>query len=247
MNRIAIGMLLAGFVVSSDSRAAAQSAGQGFLFGPPHGALAVRGGLDRPAADSDVFKFVIDQLTLDRGDFLALTAGGDIAIAVTPRTSVLFGASVSRTASPSEFRDWLDNRDLPITQTTQLLRVPLTASVKVYVTSPGRRISRFAWIPSRAAIYVGGGSGVMVYRFQQKGDFIDFDTLRVFYDTFQSSGVTPMAQAFAGIDVSLTPRLVLTTEAKYQRAHARLDTDFAGFAPIDLSGVSTTFGVAFRY
>ena len=87
----------------------------------------------------------------------------------------------------------------------------------------------------------------MWYRFQQDGDFVDFSTIRVFTDTFDSSGWTPTAQAFAGTDVSLNPRFALTAELRYQWANASLSRDFSGFKAIDLSGLSVTAGVSIRY
>jgi hypothetical protein len=226
---------------------AAQSTGDGFLFKAPAGAVTVRGGLNRASAGSDVFTFVTRELTLDRRDFRAMAYGADVGISLTPRLGVLFGVSVARSNAPSEFRDWLDNRDLPIEQTTALLRVPITASVKVYLAQPGRSVGRFAWIPARYAPYVGAGGGIMRYRLQQTGDFIDFADFRVFYDKYESKGTSPMAQAFAGVDISIHPRFALTTEARYEWASARLSTDFSGFDPIDLSGVSLTAGFSIRY
>jgi hypothetical protein len=69
----------------------------------------------------------------------------------------------------------------------------------------------------------------------------------VFHDTFRSSGWTPEAHAMAGVDVSLTPRLVLTGEGRYTYARASMDEDFVGFDKIDLSGLAITAGLAIRF
>lgn len=227
--------------------AGAQSRGNGFLFGPARGAVTLRGGFDRANSGSDIFSFVTRQLTIDKSDFRSSTLGGDVAVNVGPRLAVLVGTSFSRTKTPSEFRDWLDNRDLPITQTTSFSRVPVTAGLKLALTAPGQSIGRLAWIPARYTPYVGAGGGVMHYRFEQSGDFIDFDTTRVFFDEFSSKGWTPTGHAFAGLDVSLSPRFVFTTEARYEWARTKLGADFAGFDPIDLSGVKMTAGFSIRY
>src|SRR5204862_4355072 len=135
----------------------------------------------------------------------------------------------------------------PIEQTTEFNRVPLTASVKAYLMPAGRSIGHFAWIPARIAPYVGAGGGVMWYRFQQQGDFIAFDTLKVFTDSFDSNGWTPTVHALGGVEVSLGSRLAIATEARYEWARAPLDRDFSGFNRIDLSGISFTSGVLIRY
>ena len=87
----------------------------------------------------------------------------------------------------------------------------------------------------------------MWYQFQQQGDFIDFTTTDVFTDQFLSKGWTPVAQAFVGTDVSLSPRFAVTVEGRYQWARSRLSTDFSQFQPIDLSGFALTAGVSIRY
>ena len=93
----------------------------------------------------------------------------------------------------SEFRHFIDNNDQPIEQTTTFRRVPITIGVKQYLTSTGRSIGKFAWIPSRFAPYVGAGGGTMFYSFRQDGDFIDFQTNDVFPSYYASSGWTGTA------------------------------------------------------
>jgi hypothetical protein len=225
----------------------AQGTGSGFLFKPPAGTFTIRGGFDHANASSDIFSFVSDELTLSRRDFSALTLATDVGVRISPRVEALFGLGVSYSSTPSEFRHWLDNNNQPIQQTTSFARVPLTASLKVYLAGPGRSIGRFAWIPARYAPFVGAGGGVMWHRFHQDGDFIDFTTTRVFTDSFDSSGWAPTAQGFVGTDVSLSPRFALTGELRYQWAKATLGQDFAGFSRLDLSGFSATGGVMIRY
>lgn len=228
--------------------AEAQTAGDGFLFKPPSGTFTFRGGFDRASAGSDIFTFVTNELTLGRWDFSTATLAADFTHRLSPRVDlVVFSVATARSSTPSEFRDFVDNNRRPIQQTTTFQRVPLTASVKTYFTNTGRLVGNFAWIPARYAPYVGAGGGAMWYRFRQEGDFIDFDTTRVFADDFTSSGWTPTVQAFAGADISLGPRWALTTEARYQWAKARMSADFAGFDRIDLSGLAVTTGFTVRY
>ena len=219
----------------------------GFLFRAPAGAVTFRGGFDRANAGSDLFAFATEQLTLKRRDFSSMTFATDVDYRMTPRLDLSLSVSLSKSTTPSEFRHWLDNNDRSIEQTTEFIRVPLTASLKTYLADPGRSVGHFAWIPSRYAPYVGAGGGVLWSRFEQNGDFIDFATTRVFSDDFKSQGWTPTLQAFVGTDVSLNPRFAVTTEARYQWARSRLDRDFSGFDRIDLSGFALTAGISIRY
>jgi hypothetical protein len=230
----------------------AQEKPDGFLFRAPAGQVSIRGGFDRAMAGSDLFTFVINELTLSdreyrRSDFSSLTFATDFDYALMPRLGVQFGVGVSRSTIPSQFKNFVDNSRREIEQTTSYTRVPLTGSVKAYLANPGRSVGHFAWIPTRYAPYAGGGAGAMYYKFEQVGDVIDFETFRVFPDRFVSEGWAPMALAFVGTDISLSPRFAVTAEGRYQWARSHLSPDFRRFDPIDLSGFSLTAGVSIRY
>jgi hypothetical protein len=228
------------------ARPAAAQSGDGFLFAEPHVSITARGGFDRASAGSDLFTFAQQELTLSRGDFSGATGGLDVAARLTRRLDLVFGAGVSGSSRGSEFRRYLDQNNAPITQTTSFVRVPLTASLKLWVTPTGRSIGRLAWVPARAALYVGGGGGAMWYRFRQSGDFVDATTKDIFTDDFAARGWAPTAHAFGGLDYSLSPRVALTGEVRYQWARGAAGKDFAGFDDIDLSGTAATLGFTFR-
>jgi hypothetical protein len=186
-------------------------------------------------------------LTLRRRDFGSATIAGDLGFRITPRIAGVLSASFSRSKRTSEFRDWLDNNDLPIEQDTEFMRVPITLGAKAYLTPPGRSIGRLAWVPARYSIFAGGAIGAMYYRMNQIGDFIDFGTLRVFPDVFASSGLRPTFHAFGGVDMSFRTRMLVTVQTRYEWARARLSRDYAGFEPLDLSGLSLTTGLTWMY
>jgi len=234
-------------VLALPAAAIAQDAGHGFLFGTPTGAVTFHGGWAAARAHGGLFAFTTDRLTLDRGDFSSPSVGMDVAFNAFRRTQVVLSADFSGIDRHSEFRKYIDNNDKPIEQATNFRRFPVTVSVKQYLNSSGRSIGKFAWIPSRAAAYVGAGGGMEYYRFHQDGDFVDFETLNVFHDTFESDGWTPVAHAFAGFDYTLSPRFAITTEGRYVWSHASLSDDFAGFTPLDLSGFGTTVGLTIRF
>jgi hypothetical protein len=227
---------------------AAQSEGDGFLFRSPTGSIGLRLGYARPNAGSDVYSFFMDELTLGKGDFGAVDLAADLAFRVAPRNEVVFSVGYAGSSARSEFRHWVDQNDLPIEQRTTLQRVPITASIKWYLEPPGRSIGRFAWLPRHLVPYVGVGGGAMWYRLHQWGDFVANDSVHtVFSDAFASHDWALTGHAFAGLDVSLSPRFVLTGEARYTYAKAPLGGDFQNFDRIDLSGFSLTAGVAVRF
>lgn len=225
----------------------AQDSGDGFLFQRPFGSWSLHGGFAKPSAGSDLFSFTTTNLTVNRGDFSALDYGADLAFAITPRLDLVLDVSHSGMSKGSEFRNFVDNNQLPIQQTTSFQRTPVTLSARYYLTARGRQIGHYAWVPNRIVPYVGAGAGAMNYGFDQKGDWVDNTTLAVFPDTFHSSGWALMAQLLAGVEWSMGPGWALRTEARYLTAGATPSSDFPGFHRIDLSGVNTNVGFFVRF
>lgn len=249
-NRLPICRLLAaaGLMAVAAPNANAQGSGSGFLFEQPAGSITISGGFAHATAGGDLFSFVTNQLTVGKGDFSGPTFGADLALRIAPRLDVVLGTSYAGTSTPSNYRSLVDQNGAEIMQITELRRVPLMVSLKAYLTPQGRSVGRFAWVPARFAPYVGAGAGAMWYRFSQHGDFVDFQNNNsVFTSEFTSSRWTPAMQGMAGLDVTLTPRIALTGEAKYIYAKGNLNQSFSGFNSIDLSGLSTTIGLTFRY
>jgi hypothetical protein len=223
----------------------------GFLLGTPSGSVSIRAGYDHALAGSDIFNdpTTTGQLTLSKSSYSGPQAAVDLGVRLSDRLDVVLGSSYAGSRARSEYRDFIDNNNLPIEQTTTFQRVPITGSLKMYLTSRGRSIGRFAWVPNRVSPYVGGGGGFIWYKFQQQGDFIDFNSSnqRVFNATYASSNWTAEAHAFAGLDYSINPRLALTAETRYTWGRAGLSADFSGFQRIDLSGIGATAGLSVRF
>jgi hypothetical protein len=218
-----------------------------FLFGRPRGTLAIRSGLMMPRANSDLFTFVQNQLTVDRKDFNALAVGIDLDIPISQRATAVAGFDFSGSTANSEYRNFVDNNRLPINQTTQLRETNISGSVKFALAPRGREVSQHAWIPSMVIPYVGAGAGLMRYRFSQHGDFVDFTDSSVFTDSYDSTGWAPSAQVFGGVDVKAWKRVYLSGEARYLWSHADLGIDYRSFKPIDLAGLRVTGGVRYTF
>ena len=224
-------------------------AGDGFLFGSPRGMFILRMGAARPNASGDPFTFFSNELTLSRSSYTAFDISGEFAFTVAPRLDVVVGSGWAGSQTPSEERHWTDQNGQPIRQTTTLQRVPITASLKVYLRSRGRSVGRFAWVPSSGVNpYVGAGGGMMYSRLHQWGNFVSSDTAHIiFADNFSSESWVATAHAFAGVEVPLGPRFVATAEARYVYAKTALGPDFSGFGDMNLSGLSFTVGVGVRF
>lgn len=221
--------------------------GDGFRYSAPEFSLTFRGGLDRPTASSDVYRFTTRNLTLSRNDFASLGLNIDFALHTSRRGEVVFSAGMAGREQASEFRDYIDNADQPIQQRTLLRRTPISVGFRYALTSPGEQLSKLAWVPSRFTPWVGLGGGIMGYKFRQVGDFVDFETLNVFTDKFSTYGWSPMGYGSIGGELSLSARTALVGDLRYTMARAPLRGAFEGFDRIDLSGTAATMGISLRY
>ena len=228
--------------------AAQDGSGNGFLFGPPTGSFTLRAGYAGASAGSDLFSQVTKDLSLNRGDFSSIGFGADLAFALRPRLDLVVSADFSGMNKKSDFREWQDNAGKPIEQVTTFSRQSYMASLKYYLLPYGRTLGKLAWVPARYAPWLSAGVGRTQYNFKQDGDFVDFaKNNKVFHDNFASSQWGNAAQVAAGLDWNLNQRFALTTQAKYLFGKADLGLDFAGFAPIDLSGIGMTGGLTIRF
>jgi len=218
-----------------------------FLFGRPRATLGLRANFVIPREGSDLYDFLQDQLTIDEGDFSGAGFSADVGYSLASRVDVVGGFELTRKTLDTEYRDFVDNDLRPIEQQTSLKQNLLTGSLKVALTPRGTQAGSYAWVPSRLVPYVGAGGGLVWWKFEQVGDFVDFEDFDVFFDTFTSSGVSPTGHLFAGADVQLYKRLYLAFEGRYVWASGTLDQEFVGFEPIDLSGfrISAGFNVVF--
>ena len=244
--RITVGRTLQGMLLSAllPLPAVAQD---GFLFRMPHVTLSLRAGAAAPEAKGELYKFLTDELTLEKRDFQSATYGGDVGVRLTPRIDLQLSAFHARSENNSEFRDWTDMDDRPIEQVTTLRRTPVSAALKFHFRERGRSLGRYAWVPVDFQPYVGVGAGVIFYDLKQSGDFVDHETLDVFTDHFESSGNAPMLQAMAGTDWWASNHLGLTLEGRYSWGSADLRDHFRDFGSIDLNGFQLTAGLAVRF
>lgn len=214
-----------------------------FLLGRPRSTVGLRATWLRARAQSDLYDFVRDRLTIGPRAFDGPGLALDYGFALTTRLDLVVGLDHSRVGVGSEYRNFVDNNRQPIEQRTELTTTSLTGGVRLHITPRGREVGRLAWIPARATPYVSVGAGVVRHNFGQWGDFVDFETLRVFDDVFRSVGWTPTGHVAGGVNVTIVRALSLSSEGRYSWASADLGEDFVGFAPLDLSGFRITGGI----
>ena len=237
--------LLLTFIGLSGTAAAQPS--PDFLFGRPRGSVAIRVGWVVPNEAGDLFAFVRETLTIEKGDFRSGGVGAEITVAFGPWASVVVGYDHSGSSMGSETRRFIGSDDLPIAQQTKLSVHQWSAGIKLPLTAPGRAISRYAWIPNALVPYAGGGIALVRYSFSQDGEFVDFVDHSIFRHSFMSTGSTSGAYAAAGLDWQLLRRVAVAVEGRYVWADAPLTFSFSGFEGIDLSGFRVTTGISIPF
>lgn len=241
--------ITAAFLAVAAPSAVSAQGGDGFLFKEPRVTLKFETGYGFQRAQGDIFDEVLAVHTLDRRDFDAPYLGGELSVRVSDRVDVGFGVGYQGASTISEYWDYEGTDGLPIEQITELQLIPVVVSGKYFLASRGRSIGRFAWIPNRVVPYVGAGVGLMSYRFEQTGEFVDESDpgLPIYQDRLTSDRSTFMARGAAGVNLALGRQFVLNGEARYNYARAPLDQDFSGFGDIDLNGLQLVAGVAIRF
>lgn len=214
-----------------------------FLFGPPRSTVGIRAGVVMPREQGELFTFVREQLTIDKGDFQTPSVTIEGTFRIASRIGVVWDIDLNRATVDSESRPFIGSDGLPIAQETQFIQSNWSLGLKFPLIEPGQRISRYAWIPRTIVPYVSAGGGAMYHHFHQEGEFVDFQDLRVFRATLDSKGWSPSGNVALGADIHLTRRLYLDVEGKYIVSHGTLQQDFAGFDGIDLNGFRFQSGV----
>ena len=108
-----------------------------FLLGEPKGFFGLHTGMFFPRADSDLFDMITRELTLEKNDFQAWDFGLDFGFHLHKKIDLVFQYDYSKETADSEFRDYVDEQSLPITQTTSLSQSSITVGVKYLLKEPG--------------------------------------------------------------------------------------------------------------
>jgi hypothetical protein len=244
MKRLA---LVIGLVTGFTGALSAQSAPRDFLFSQPAGSIAFRLGYLGSDANSDVFDFSQERFNVHKRDFGGVNGEVELAFALYRGFEMSVAGGYSVASKRSMYKDWVDNDDQPIEQTTQFRRAPVTINLRYNLAKPVQPIGSFAFIPNRFTPYVGVGTGLVAHKFQQTGDFIDFEDMSVFFHRYESTGVSSLVQAMAGFTYAANARMGLDTQLKYVRSSAPMGMQWRGFDNIDLSGVALTTGMHIRF
>ena len=216
-----------------------------FLFGRPSATLGIRGLWVNTRGDSDIFSFLTETLTLEKTAFRQKGVAFDVGLPVSSQINAVAGLEYASANTSSEDRKFVEDDGNPIEQRTSLTQFNLTGSFELALLPRGRPVGQFVWIAAPVTPYVGGGAGLLWYRLEQTGDFVDAldPELTIFTAQLFSEGWALSSHVFTGADIKISRRIFLTGEARYVWASAPMNLDYTGFEPIDLSGLRVSGGI----
>lgn len=185
----------------------------------------------------EFFDMVQDQLTLAPRDLKAPTLGVELTVPRGERVRILAGADFARSSATSQ-----SERATPgaAVQQTVLWTAGLGAGVQIRLRA-GAVQAESGWDP-----YVSVYGGAQTYRLVQRGMFADYrDASDIFSHTYTSEATSAFGQVGAGAVRPVTDRAGISAEIRYRYALHPMRDDFAGFNPLNLSGVRLSIGVIY--
>lgn len=207
------------------------------------GNLDLRVGGFFPRADTGSANdlFVDDSVlyTVGKSDWDGWTGGLQYNTRIARNVELGFNVDWYGKKNHTAYREYVRPNGREITQTLDFYTVPFGATLRF--VAGGRR--------AKVAPFAGVGGGAVYWRYEEYGEFIDFDrpaTLPVLEDSFISEGTSPEFHVVGGIRFALNDDVGMVAEGRYQWATADMGQDFRGNR-IDLTGFSVTLGVNIRF
>ena len=199
-----------------------------------------------PRADSNLFRDDSDLYTVTKSDWQGVYGGAEFSF--TPSDHIELGISLDGYGRrvDTNYRDYTRESGAEILQSLRLTLVPLGATLRFLPAD------RYATISP----YVGIGPDLVFYKYEEFGDFIDFQSpapgLDIVSDHFRSDGARPGFHVTGGLRVRLGHDFSVLGEGRYQWAKGTLGDDFSAqpgqdALRLDMSGWSAVVGLSIRF
>lgn len=201
------------------------------------GYMAVRG--EDARVDDDVLNENLNFLAFDVSDFNTVSIGGEWLVPLGNYFEAGAGIGFTRRTVPSVYSDFVDRDGSEIEQDLRLRTVPMALTIRVVPLGQS----------SGMQPYLGGGLGIIAWRYSETGEFIDPQRV-IFREQYVASGNATGPLALGGIRFG-GDTVMAGFEARYQKADAelgsRFSSPFLAEPRIDLGGwtYQVTFGFRF--
>lgn len=216
----------------------------GLLWGLPvvgsAGGFDLRFGGFIPRAESNLFSDDAELYTVGKSDWRGGTGGIEYNVRLVRNLEMGFHLDGYGRTVHTSYRDFVRPSGREIEQSLQLSIVPIGLSLRLVPTSRHAHVAPYASV----------GADLYFWRYEEFGDFIDFDDANrtIIADAFVSEGVTPGVHVAGGLRVPVNDDLSITGEVRYQVAsRAKMGGDFSHENRLDLTGASATLGLHLRF
>jgi len=193
----------------------------------------------RPDGNSTYWDSIRNDFTnSDKSDFENPSFGADFLLPLNEKMSLMFSGSYYEGKTTGAYRNFEDNFNHRIVHDTTLDIGSATIGLVFHLLPKGSAVQP----------YLGVGGGAYPWRLQERGDFIDFETLGqppIFSARLTSSGTAFGYYGLAGIDVPISRHVSIFAEGRWTRVKADLKDDFDGFGKLDLGGREIGAGLSF--
>ncbi len=213
---LGLALLCGGLLVNAEPAAAQQT------FNISLGYFSVRGQDARVAGD--VLNANRNFLTFNVNEMSGPTVGGEWLVPIGGYLEAGAGVAFTRRTIPAVYTNFVNTDQSEIEQDLRLRTVPIDFTFRVL---PLGQHSGFQ-------PYIGGGLGVVNWRYSESGEFVDFSDRSIFKNSYVASGTRTGPVALGGIRLAGDTASV-GMEIRYRSAHAPLAKPFAG-TTIDLGG-----------
>ena len=175
-------------------------------------------------------------LVFDIDDFGGASVGGEWLVSLGNFVEAGAGVSYTGQRVPTVYRDFIDPDGTEIDSDLELRLVPIAFTVRLLPFGQRTPIQP----------YIGGGLGIINWRYRESGEFVDFNAGReIFEGSFEETGNSTGAIVLGGVRFA-GRRFSAGGEVRYQTGEGELSSDFAG-RRIDLGGWTYNFTVGARF
>ena len=239
--------LLAAIVAMSFAGAPALAQGPG-----GNGSLKFRAGGYFPTAGGDYWQFQKDSFGVDKSDYNDAMFGATWASPIGNFVEIGFNVDLYEATDRSEDQDFTDTSGSAILHDTTLRLVPMTVDVRLL---PGGRYAQRGRFTARKPVpFIGAGLGLNYWEYEERGDFVFFDTAGdpfVEFDRFKDSGTAFETHVLAGIEIPMSPIWNLTFEGRYSWSETETDsyatTEGYTTDKLDLGGAAFFVGASLQF
>ena len=199
-----------------------------------------------PRADSNLFRDDSQLYTVRKNDWQGVYGGAEFSLMPSNHVELGFSLDGYGRTVDTNYRDYTRADGREIFQSLKLTLVPLGATLRLFPAD------RYATVSP----YVGVGPDLVFYKYEEFGDFIDFQSpgagLDIVPDHFRSDGARPGFHVTGGLRLRIGHDFSVLGEGRYQWARVTLGDDFRpqpgqDSLRLDVSGWSAVVGLSIRF